>query len=304
VFLLLIVGLALVASVAALLARAVALPRLRAMDHLARLDAYGFSAAEPDGERPRALTGTLDDVAKRLGSLFAGRIKGFAEADMRRELMAAGMYRTSPVTLVGYRVMSAVSLPTTVLWIVSSAGLAGPAGVVVVLLAAGFGWVGPMTVVRRRARRRLQQIDDELPALVDLLVVTVEAGLSLGGSLQLAAARSSGPLGDELRLALQEQTMGLPTDRAMANMLARADTAGMRSFVRSIRQGESLGVSIGQIMRNLADEMRARRKALAEERAQKAPIKILFPLVALIFPAIFMVLLGPAILSIVYHAAS
>jgi tight adherence protein C len=98
--------------------------------------------------------------------------------------------------------------------------------------------------------------------------------------------------------------MGLPTDQAMANMLSRADTDGMRSFVRSIRQGESLGVSIGQIMRNLADEMRGRRRALAEERAQKAPIKILFPLVALIFPSIFVVLLGPAVLSIIHRGAA
>ena len=91
--------------------------------------------------------------------------------------------------------------------------------------------------------------------------------------------------------------MGLSIQEALLNMLARCDTPPMRSFVRSIVQGETLGVSIGQIMRSLADEMRKRRQAAAEERAQKAPIKILFPLVALIFPAIFVVLLVPAILS-------
>jgi tight adherence protein C len=91
--------------------------------------------------------------------------------------------------------------------------------------------------------------------------------------------------------------MGLPTDQAMANMLARADTDGMRSFVRSMRQGESLGVSIGQIMRNLAGEMRKRCKAAAEEKAQKAPIKMLFPLIFLIFPAMFVVLLIPAFIN-------
>ena len=88
--------------------------------------------------------------------------------------------------------------------------------------------------------------------------------------------------------------MGLATNEALANMLARADTPGMRSFVRSVIQGETLGVSIGQIMRNLAVEMRKRRRAIAEERAQKAPIKILFPLVFLIFPAMFVILLAPA----------
>ena len=92
--------------------------------------------------------------------------------------------------------------------------------------------------------------------------------------------------------------MGLTTNEALANMLERADTPGMRSFVRSVLQGETLGVSIGQIMRNLAVEMRKRRRALAEERAQKAPIKILFPLVFLIFPAIFVIILAPAVYAL------
>src|ERR687887_360171 len=117
------------------------------------------------------------------------------------------------------------------------------------------------------------------------------------GWLQMASGRLTGPLGDELRLTLQEQNMGLSINEALANTMARCDTPSMRSFVRSIVQGETLGVSIGQIMRDLATEMRRRRKASAEERAQKAPIKILFPLVFLIFPAMFIVLLGPALIQ-------
>lgn len=297
--LLLIIGLALVAAVAALIGRAIVLPRLSAMDHLERIDAYTYGAGAPEAPAPRPLTGALDGVARRLGSMVAGRIKGFSEAEMRRELMAAGLYRTPPIAFVGYRVLSAVSLPATGLWLVASAGIAGPAGVLLVLLATAFGWTAPTTIIRRRARRRLERIDEDLPELVDLLVVTVEAGMGLAGSLQLAAARSSGPLGDELRLAMQEQTMGLPTEEALANILTRSDTPAMRSFVRSLRQGEALGVSIGQILRGLAIEMRKRRRSAAEERAQKAPVKMLFPLVALIFPALFIVLLTPAIISVI-----
>jgi tight adherence protein C len=152
-----------------------------------------------------------------------------------------------------------------------------------------------MTIVRNRSRRRLEQIDYELPELIDLLVVTVEAGLGFNGSMQIAAERLDGALGDEMRLTLQEQSMGLSTDEAMRNLLARAETPAMRSFVRSIVQGETLGVSIGDILRNLAIEMRKRRRASAEERAQKAPIKILFPLIFLIFPAMFVILLAPAV---------
>jgi tight adherence protein C len=87
-------------------------------------------------------------------------------------------------------------------------------------------------------------------------------------------------------------------------MLGRCDTPSMRSFVRSIVQGETLGVSIGQLMRDLAHEMRRRRQAVAQERAQKAPIKILFPLVILIFPAMFVILLGPALYQFVHALGS
>lgn len=92
--------------------------------------------------------------------------------------------------------------------------------------------------------------------------------------------------------------MGLSTSQTLENLLVRADTDGMRMFVRSIIQGEALGISIGQVMRNLALEMRKRRKAAAEERAQKAPIKMVFPLVLLIFPAMFAVLILPALINI------
>jgi tight adherence protein C len=92
--------------------------------------------------------------------------------------------------------------------------------------------------------------------------------------------------------------MGLATRDALKNMAERADTAGMRTFVRAIVQGEQLGVSIGQILRALAVDMRKLRKAMAEERAHKAPVKMLFPMVFLIFPAMFILLLGPAVLDV------
>jgi tight adherence protein C len=166
------------------------------------------------------------------------------------------------------------------------------------LFAVAFGWLGPMIIVRRRARKRLEEIDADMPELIDLLVTTVEAGVAFSGSLRLAATRFHGALGEELRLAIQEQEMGLSANEALTNMLTRADTGAMRSFVRSILQGETLGVSIGKIMRDLAIEMRKRRRQLAEERVQKAPTKMIFPLVLLIFPAMFVVLLGPAALQI------
>ncbi len=301
-YLLVLFGVVLVAGAAALLGRAVALPRIQARERLGNLTAYGFAGATRPVVQSRALSGALNGLAQSVGAILAGRMKGLSEAEMRRELMSAGMYKLHPVTLIGYRVICAASFPA-LLWFATAGRMGGFFAVVGSLLLAIIGWVGPMTVVRRRARARLAQIDYELPELVDLMVLTVESGMGFAGSMQIAGERFTGPLGDELRLALQEQAMGLPTEQALSNMVERAPTEAVRSFSRSIRQGEALGVSIGQIMRNLANEMRGRRRAMAEERAQKAPIKILFPLVGLIFPSIFVVLLAPAVLNILQTMA-
>jgi tight adherence protein C len=297
VLIMLIVGVLLVGACASLVGRAVAIPRLRALARVDQIAAYGFHSEPPGAESAGGLTGGLNSIAKGLGSFVAGRSPDLSQAQLRRELMSAGLYNFSPVTLTGYRILAAMTLPVVFAWLGTTMRLDGALLVVVTPLMLLVGWILPLTLVRRRARARLAQIDYELPELVDLLVVTVESGMGFSGSIQIAAERFSGPLGDELRLAMQEQAMGLPTDQSLVNMLARSETDGMRSFVRSIRQGESLGVSIGQIMRNLAEEMRKRRRALAEERAQKAPIKMLFPLVGLIFPASYVILLVPAFLS-------
>ena len=292
----LIVGLLLIGVCASLVSRTVAMPRVRALERVEQIAAYGVHAEAGAAEQAGTLTGGLNTIATRLGTLIGRRTTALSQAELRRELISAGLYRVTPLTLLGYRVLAAIALPLVTLWLATAAHQSGPMVVLLAPLMLAIGWILPLTLVRRRARARLARIDYELPELVDLLVVTVESGMGFAASIQIAAERFSGPLGDELRLAMQEQAMGLPTDQSLLNMLDRADTAGMRSFVRSIRQGESLGVSIGQIMRNLALEMRKRRRAFAEEKAQKAPIKILFPLVGLIFPAIYAILLAPALL--------
>ena len=289
--LLLIVGLFLLFGAVVLVARALAFPHARATAALAQIDAYGYSGRAPDAaDTSGFLRGALDTIAGRLGAMAAPRVGNDRERKLRAALMAAGVYSISVRKLTGYRIVGGFCFALAWLWL-------GPGsfGILLLPIAAYAGWWAPLQVLRSRAHRRLQRIEMDLPELIDLLVVTVEAGLGFSGSLRKAAERMEGPLGDELRLALQEQTMGLGTNEALKNMLDRCDTPSMRSFVRSVLQGETLGVSIGQIMRNLATETRKRRRAAAEERAQKAPVKILFPLVLLIFPALFVVLLGPVV---------
>jgi tight adherence protein C len=212
--------------------------------------------------------------------------------------MAAGLYTLTPKRFVGYRVIAAICVPAAMVWLTAAIGYPVVVSVLALVLGGLVGWVTPLVIVRSRAERRAEEVEQELPELIDLLVVTVEAGMGFTGSMQIASTRIEGPLGDELRLAMQEQNMGLSMDESLRNMLERCETPSMRAFVRSILQGETLGVSIGQIMRNLAEEMRKRRRGHAEERAQRAPIKILFPLIFLIFPAMFIVLLGPAVYAL------
>jgi tight adherence protein C len=283
----------------ALIARAVAMPRVRTVETIGQIDAYGYAVQDATEAAGGAIRGALDGVASLVGNVVASRFGSVREADLRNELMAAGLYRTAPKMFIGYQTLCAACVPATWLWLASMSSLPiflNLPGVVIALL---MGWTAPLTVVRNRSRRRLAEIDYELPELIDLLVVTVEAGLGFNGSLHVSAQRLEGPLGDELRLTLQEQSMGLSTNEALRNLLGRVNTPAMRSFVRSVLQGETLGISIGEIMRVLATEMRKRRRAAAEERAQKAPIKILFPLIFLIFPAMFIVLLGPAVFQFI-----
>ena len=294
--LLILIAACLAGAAVALLGRALALPRVQSADRLEDIKAYGFRAptSAPVGKVVKPPPGAA--LAHWIGNRLAPRFGVVRERDLRETLLAAGMYQTAPRLVLGYRVFATVGL-IAFGWLLA-ASLHPVLGIMMIAYFGIMGWVLPITLLRRRATTRLKEIDRGLPDLIDLLVVTVEAGLGFSASLQIAAARLHGPIAAEVRLALQEQQMGLSTRDSLENMLKRADTPAMRSFVRSIIQGETLGVPIGAIMRNLADEMRKRRRAAAEELAQKAPTKILFPLVFLILPSILIVLLGPAVFSL------
>jgi tight adherence protein C len=297
VILILLVGLVLTALAVTLIARVILVSRLRAAATLGQIGRYGYGGAaelSPTG----GLRGFLDDTAGTVGSFIVRRLGLSEEDSVRKLLISAGMYRVSPRMLLGYQALLAVCLPALWLWLVVAAHMKVPIAVFGTLIAVAVGWIGPRSVVQNRADVRLGRIDYDMPELIDLLVVIVEAGLGLSAAFQLASERLKGPLGEELRIVLQEQRMGLQLLQALENMLNRCDTPAMRSFVRAMIQGERLGVSVGQILRSLALEMRKRRRAKAEEKAQKAPLKILFPLVFLIFPAMFVVILGPAVISI------
>jgi len=283
-----------------MLVRGLLTPGGPSSETLEQIGAYGFGGSLPASgvEEHRDLRSLFDDVAGGIGRVLGRRFRRLKGKNYRTRLIAAGMYTTTPERLLGVQFLAAVG--GAFFWLVLSAAGGVDAWLVTLgtLAAVGLGWVLPPMIVDSRGRKRRDQVERGLPDLIDLLVVTLEAGLSFPQSLRLAATKIKDPLSSEVRLTLQEQNMGLTLVEALENFLTRIDTPGVRMFSRSIAQGETMGVSTGQIMRNLALEMRKRQRAYAEERAQKAPIKILFPILFLIMPSLFIVILLPVFIRI------
>jgi tight adherence protein C len=301
-----VIGVLMVAVAAALIARALAYPRIRMSAHLRQIDTYGFKPQEGDSAAallaPRPPLGeSMNRVAERIGRSARGQ--GWRAPVEGRSLRAAGVYALTADAFHGFRVMGTALVPGLIMLLGLASGSFGALNVLQILVAAGLCWFGPALIVRSRAQRRMDDVDRALPELIDVLAATMEAGLGFAGSLQMVAGRFGGPLGQELRLTLQEQRMGLSSEQALSNMLERCDTPSVRAFVRAVQQGESLGVSIAGMMRNLASETRKRRRQIAQARIQKAPVKMLFPLVFLIFPALLIVVLYPAVTELVSQLA-
>ena len=265
-----------------------------------QIQTYGYVAEATGGsETESAARRPIDSLAGRVGDWAARRSDRFGEAKIRDKLISAGMYGTTPRKILGYQVICAIAFSLFALWLIPAMGGSLIFAIVVAVAAGVGGWFAPTYYVELKRRERMEKIDKQMPDMIDLLVVTIEAGLGILASMRVASESMADPLGQELRLTLQEQRMGLSVGQAIESLGRRADAPNMRIFVRAITQGERLGVSIGTTMRNLSLEMRKRRRAMAEERAQKMPIKMLFPLIFFIFPALFIVILTPMIISIV-----
>ena len=250
-----------------------------------------------DPLRDRALApilGFLTSIGRRLTPI--GYVDG-----VRQKFVQAGRPASQSVDrFLAMRVMTVVAIPFVIFFFFFWNPLGyegntrlGLAGLLLLVLA-----VGPDARLNREVEARQTSILRGLPDIMDLLVISVEAGLGFEQALQRVTESVEGPLPDEFARMLGEVRAGSTRAEAMRAMDARIEVAEVRSFVLAILQADAFGVSIGRVLRSQADEMRIKRRQLAEEKAQMAPVKMLIPMVFCIFPALFTIVLGPAAIRI------
>jgi tight adherence protein C len=221
-------------------------------------------------------------------------------AGIKKKLVSAGKGDQESIDrFLAIRVVTVVAAPIAALAAFSYSPVGGFGRIVLVLLVAAVFIIGPDTMLDRDVADRQYEIRRKLPDVMDLLVISVEAGLGFEQALDRTTAAVPGPLTEEFARMLGEVRAGASRADAMRALDARTDVPEIRSFVLAILQADTFGVSIGRVLRAQADEMRVKRRQLAQERAAKAPVKMLIPMVFCIFPSLFVIVLGPAALNIV-----
>ncbi|MBV8083534.1 MAG: type II secretion system F family protein [Chloroflexi bacterium] len=221
-----------------------------------------------------------------------------------RDLLEQAGRPLSASALLAIRALLVVGLPGMYLLLLVAAHR--PLSLISVLVLIVLPLVGstlPRRWLVRRASARRLAIERALPDALDLIVVSMEAGLALDGAIAKLVEKSSGPLRDELAHMLQDVRLGKPRREAMRDMAKRADVKDLASVVHAIVQADQMGVSMGEVMRAEAQEARLRRRQKASELAHQAAVKMLFPLVLCILPSVMIVTIGPAALQI-YHQMS
>ena len=295
----------LIASVAALGVLLVfyALAGARPMDPVqARLSQLGSMQArtleelelqQPLFERTlRPLATRLSGVAQR----FASPSK--VSRTERRLAMAGNPGALRTIDFLGLKLVMAVLVAGAGFLVLAVVARNVPFGMVAAVALAGMGFLAPEMWLSRRIKRRQKQVLLALPDTLDLLTVSVRAGLSFDGALAKVVERTKGPLADEFHRSLSEIRVGKVRRDAMRDIVGRTDVQALSNFIGAIVQAEQLGVPIAKVLQVQSEQLRIERRQRAEEMAAKAPIKMLFPLVGCIFPSMFIVILGPAVILI------
>lgn len=244
--------------------------------------------------RQRILAPLSGDIALVLTKLTPKAVR----ANIEQKLIRAGGFAklTSDEFLLVMGFL-AVALPVIAGTLGVLSGLAGSKVIGLMLMAFLASQLLPFLLLNHKIAKRKRSIQKDLPDVLDLLTVSVEAGLGFDGALAKLAEKMKGALVDEFNRVLQEIRMGISRREALVTMGTRCEVPDLSLFTASLVQADQLGVSIGNVLRVQSASMRQKRRQRAEEKAMKAPIKMLLPLVLFIFPSLFVVLLGPAVIQ-------
>jgi tight adherence protein C len=297
---LLILGLAFLALAVYLVGEVATAPSRERRGSLKRAATYGDARMAAPGMREQSFGERVVAPMRMTLARAVLRVNRRSSVDkVGTKLLGAGLGRTiSPQTFLATKAMAACGGFVGGAFLGAAAGKGGAIAAFLALVFAGLGFLVPDVVVSFKGRSRRERIRAELPDALDLLAVSVEAGMGFDGAIQKLTEHMEGPLIEEFGLALGEMRIGETRRNALQKMVARVDTPELASFVRAIIQADELGISLGRILKVQAADTRNKRQAAAEEKAMKAPIKMLFPTALFIFPAMFIVILGPALLDL------
>ena len=244
----------------------------------------------------RPLVGKLSGTASRFTSV------SFTQTAEKRLAMAGNPGDLRVADWLGIKVISAVVFAILFFLVFTFLlGTGAVLGVLIGLVGIMFGYIAPEFWLGRRVRGRQHAILLQIPDALDLLTISVRAGLGFDAALGKVVEKMNGPLTDEFRRALAEVRMGKARRDALRDIVPRTEVVPLTNFIGAIIQAEQLGVSISKVLQVQSEQLRIERRQRAEEMAAKAPIKMLFPLVGCIFPSLFIIILGPAIILIMIN---
>jgi tight adherence protein C len=220
--------------------------------------------------------------------------------------MASAPRWLEPTVFLASRLVFGIGLGLLMFVVFSLSPTASPFSFTSLLLTGVFAFIGfflPNLLINRRIRQRQQVVLNAMPDALDLLTICVEAGLGFDAAMKKVVEKWTNDLSMAFARVLQEIQLGKLRREALRDMSDRLGVSEMESFVAAVIQSEQLGVSMSRVLRVQADAMRIKRRQRAEENAQRAPVKMLLPMVFLIFPTIIIILLGPAVLQIIKSGA-
>ena len=244
----------------------------------------------------RVIRPMLDSAGRMVLKITPGEIVASFE---KKVLMAGNPYKLSAKDWINMQAVAVFCLPLATI----SAGYCINARIstliFVSLVEACAGLILPGFILSKKIGERQKKITNSLPDIIDMLTVSVEAGLGFDGALAKVIEKMPGPVSEEFDIVLQEVKVGKPKKDALKDMVNRVCVQDMGTFIGSIIQAEQFGVSIGNVLRIQSEQMRQKRKQRAQEKAMKAPVKMVLPMVIFILPVIFSVLIGPIVIRMI-----